>query len=215
MKIMALDYATKQCGVALLDGDKLINKRYTTAYRKHAEILAPIAKEVLEEERWKHDEIDSIAVTIGPGSFTGLRIGLSFAKGLAFPRNIPIIPINTLEVIARANGGHGVAMLHSHKDIVYYQSFWGNQPLSIIRYSRIESFVFSEKPNCFLGEAAKYFSPQIAKYFPDSDIIFNANNVSKGAELTGVIAREQFEKLVVREPATLVPNYISEFSIRR
>ena len=67
---------------------------------KHAEVLAPFVKKCLDELSRKEEKLDAVAISIGPGSYTGLRIGLSLAKGLCFSLDIPLIGVSTLEILA-------------------------------------------------------------------------------------------------------------------
>lgn len=67
---------------------------------KHAELLAPFVERVMEEVKRKEWKLDAVAVSIGPGSYTGLRIGLSLAKGLAFSLGVPLIGVSTLKILA-------------------------------------------------------------------------------------------------------------------
>ena len=67
---------------------------------RHAEVLAPFVEKCMEELKRKEDKLDAVAVSIGPGSYTGLRIGLSLAKGVAFSRDLPLIGVSTLQILA-------------------------------------------------------------------------------------------------------------------
>lgn len=100
MKILAIDTSTASGSIALLEDDRLIAELTTCSQKTHAEGLLPSIKGLLEGVDARIEEIDCFAVTKGPGSFTGLRIGLSTVKGLAWSLHKPVIGVSTLEVLA-------------------------------------------------------------------------------------------------------------------
>lgn len=96
--LLAIDTSTRIGSVALFDGERLVAHRVLDASDRHGSALAPAVAEIAGADLAR---IECYALTIGPGSFTGLRIGLAFVKGVAFVYPRPIVPISTLEVIAR------------------------------------------------------------------------------------------------------------------
>ena len=96
--ILSVDSSAVTASVALTDGDKVIKSEFVNAGLTHSETLLPMIKRVMGEHTV--DELEAIAVTAGPGSFTGVRIGVATVKGLAFEKNIPCISVSTLEAIA-------------------------------------------------------------------------------------------------------------------
>jgi tRNA threonylcarbamoyladenosine biosynthesis protein TsaB len=118
MKMLALDTATLQASVALWDGRVIAERseRVTT----HSERLMPIIDELLREAGWRANELDAVACGAGPGSFTGLRIGLATAKGLCFALSKPLALVSSLEALAaRAPAGRVCALLDAYKCEVY------------------------------------------------------------------------------------------------
>lgn len=97
--ILAIETSTPACSVALLVGDALFS-RYSEEPRSHTRLIMTMIDEVLCEAGVEVDDLDAIAVTVGPGSFTGLRIGFSTVQGLAYAKNVPVIPVSTLQVMA-------------------------------------------------------------------------------------------------------------------
>lgn len=96
--ILSVESSAVTASVALTDGKNVIKSEFVNAGLTHSETLLPMIKRVMGEH--KVSELDAIAVTAGPGSFTGVRIGVATAKGLAFNDNIPCISVSTLEAIA-------------------------------------------------------------------------------------------------------------------
>lgn len=101
MNILALDTAGQGCSVALLAGERLI-ERYEAAPRRHAASLLPMAEECLAEAGLALGELDAVAFGRGPGSFTGLRIATSVAQGIAFGVGLPVLPVSNLAAGAAA-----------------------------------------------------------------------------------------------------------------
>ena len=102
MLILAVDTALTACSVAILRSGEVLLSRVEPMAKGQAERLAPMAQEVLAEAGIAPPALDRIAVTRGPGAFTGLRIGLAFARGLAVALDRPCVGISTLEVLAHA-----------------------------------------------------------------------------------------------------------------
>lgn len=102
MKILSLDTAMAACSAAVVDTDHPLPlaEAYQPMERGHAEALAPMVADVLRAAGLNLAEIERIAVTTGPGTFTGVRIGLSFARGIGLARGIPVIGIDSLTAIA-------------------------------------------------------------------------------------------------------------------
>ncbi len=96
--ILSLDSSAVTASVALTDGDKVIKSEFVNSGLTHSETLIPMIKNVMDGH--SYDEIDGIAITAGPGSFTGVRIGVATVKGLAFNNDIPCYSVSTLEAIA-------------------------------------------------------------------------------------------------------------------
>ena len=97
--ILNIETSTEVCSVALTSEGQVLDHRENYDGQTHATLLSQYVKEMLDYARSREMTIDAIAVSIGPGSYTGLRIGLSEAKGLAFGLNVPLIGVNTLQLL--------------------------------------------------------------------------------------------------------------------
>ena len=100
MKILALESSATACSVALCEDEKLIAQTFQNSGLTHSRTLMPMADSLLNQCGHSLDQVDVIAVAAGPGSFTGLRIGVATAKGLAWAREKPCAPCSTLESMA-------------------------------------------------------------------------------------------------------------------
>lgn len=98
--LLAIDTSTRSAGVALFDGNQVLSEITWISQDFHTVDLAPVVADILRRSGVKVEQLGGIAVAKGPGSFTGLRIGLAFVKGLALARHIPIIGIPTLDIVA-------------------------------------------------------------------------------------------------------------------
>ncbi len=133
MLILAIDTALDACAAAVLDTEagQLIAQESQAMKRGHAEALMPLIARVIEQSGIAFAALDRIAVTTGPGSFTGLRVGLSAARGIALAANKPVVGLTTLTAYAAPlvsqNGEHPViSAIDARHDHVYLQVVSGN-----------------------------------------------------------------------------------------
>lgn len=100
MRILGIDTATATGSVALIDGEQMVGEYLLSIQATHSERLLPALVRILEDGDWSGESIDGIAVATGPGSFTGLRIGVATAKALAYTWQKPLVGITVLEALA-------------------------------------------------------------------------------------------------------------------
>ena len=96
--LLSLDSSAVTASVALTDGDRVIKSEFVNSGLTHSETLLPMVKRVMDDNEFS--SLDAVAITAGPGSFTGVRIGVATVKGIAFAGNIPCYGVSTLEAIA-------------------------------------------------------------------------------------------------------------------
>lgn len=131
MIVLAIDTALEACSAAVLDGDRPLAARSEAMARGHQERLAPLVRELMAEAGVGFPALDRIGVTVGPGSFTGLRVGLAFAKGLGFALDRPVVGIGTLNALAASVAGERVAaVVDARRGQLWMQVFAGGEPLS-------------------------------------------------------------------------------------
>ena len=125
MNILAVDTAGKTVGVALMQDDRLLYECYLDAGMTHSETLMPLIDGCLKLCGMGCKDIDLFGVNAGPGSFTGLRIGLAAVKGLAFPQETLCAPVSTLEALGAAHTGEGTVLcaLDARRAQVYSAAF--------------------------------------------------------------------------------------------
>jgi len=100
VKILAVDTALGACSAALLEGDRVLARRFTAMERGHAEALAPMVEETMGEAGLAFAALDRLAVTVGPGTFTGQRVGLAFMRGLRVALGKPLVGVTSLAAMA-------------------------------------------------------------------------------------------------------------------
>jgi tRNA threonylcarbamoyladenosine biosynthesis protein TsaB len=123
MIVLGLDTCLTACSVAVLDGDRVLAHASEVMARGHQERLAPMAEAVMAEAALPFAVLQRIGATVGPGSFTGLRVGVAFAKGLGSALSIPVVGVGALEALAAEAAGLVAAVIDARRDQVYLQLF--------------------------------------------------------------------------------------------
>lgn len=123
MFVLGLDTCLSSCSVAVVDVERVLASAREVMARGHQERLAPMAREVMAQAGLPFDRLERIAVTVGPGSFTGLRVGIAFAKGLALALDLPAVGIGTLEALAAEEGGLVFPAIDARRGQLYLQAF--------------------------------------------------------------------------------------------
>lgn len=162
MNILAIDTAGRSAAVAILQNDRLLYEQIGNTGLTHSETLLPMVDAALRAARLTCDEIDLYGVTNGPGSFTGLRIGLAAVKGLALPRQTPCCGVSTLAALAFGQVGQGTVI--GAQDARRGQVYWAGfdlatharlTPDAAAPVEALENFVAGcPKPLIFVGDGA-------------------------------------------------------------
>lgn len=124
MKLLAVDTALGACSVAVTDSDTVLAHHFEIMERGHAEALAPMVEQAMAKARLRFEDLDRLAVTTGPGTFTGQRVGLAFMRGLRLALQKPLIGITTLEAMAAATRARATATIHDARRDEAYLSLW-------------------------------------------------------------------------------------------
>jgi tRNA threonylcarbamoyladenosine biosynthesis protein TsaB len=122
MKLLAFETATEACSVAVwVDGE--VRERFEIAPRRHAELALPWAEALLAEAGVARAQLDAVAVGRGPGAFTGVRLAISLAQGIALALDRPVVPVSTLAVLAMQGQGDTIAAIDARMGEVYVGAF--------------------------------------------------------------------------------------------
>ncbi len=168
MRVLAIDTALGLCSAAVVDGEAVLATRSEAMLQGHQERLAPLVAEAMADSGLGFGDIDRIAVTVGPGSFTGLRVGLSFAKGLGFARDLPVLGFDSLEVIAASvpRDGAGLVLIDARRGQAYVRRFNGGHPVGISEAVRVEDLGTGPVPDWIDGPG----SDLAAALFPEARV---------------------------------------------
>ena len=211
MRILGIDTATFQCSVGIAQDGVRIRHESLFGRSVHSENLLTLVDRVMGSD-FNLNELDGIAVSIGPGSYTGLRIGLSTAKGLAFPYDLPLLPVPTmliLERVARAEWPQDLLLfIKSHRDLNYFttSSAGTRSGLDIEVQHEALPKMLEDNPriDIFVGntELPVGETQQLHLRYP------------RGV-YAALIAGEYFSELKEQSHAELVPNYMSNMEAKR
>lgn len=124
MNLLALETSTEACSVAVLRNGE-VHERFEIAPRRHAELALPWAQELLAEAGLPRTQLDAVAVGRGPGAFTGVRLGIALAQGIALGLDLPMLPVSTLAALAMRADGRGpvLAAIDARMGEVYAGAF--------------------------------------------------------------------------------------------
>lgn len=206
--ILAIETSSNICSTSLFKNGKNIDILENDADRKHAEVLPGYVISLLENNQLKIKNIDAIAVSIGPGSFTGLRVGLSFAKGLAYAIKCPIIPVPT--ILAMAYGLRYKkplsGIIRSHGEKIFFQEFIWDKKVPTIK----------DKP--ILGNIYNYLEKvKDGFHFNCEEFLINIENIYSGkpsAKNIATLANIYFQKWNIPKPYTLTSEYIYPYIVK-
>ncbi|MBS0361667.1 MAG: tRNA (adenosine(37)-N6)-threonylcarbamoyltransferase complex dimerization subunit type 1 TsaB [Proteobacteria bacterium] len=203
--VLGLDTCLNACSVAVLDGERVLASAREVMARGHQERLAPMARDVVAEAGVGFDALDRIATTVGPGSFTGLRVGVAFAKGLALALDRPSVGIGTLEALAQqapsaGKGGLVFPAIDARRGQLYLQAFEDGRALMApdavtaeVAAARIAE-LSQGRPFTLVGSGA----PLLSDFAPSAAVI----------ETEGADARDVARLAQARAPGPLKPLYL-------
>ncbi len=217
MKVLSLETATVTGSIAILDDHTgLIGEVRTDVKIVHAERLMPSIEWLLHTSRISIEEIDAFGVSIGPGSFTGLRIGLSTAKGFAYATGKPIVPVSTLDAFARTLPfcSHMICpLLDARKNEVYAALYKWEEGL--LRKIFPETALHPEQllkeingPVVFMGDGVGKYRELITDSLKTDAIFAPPSRMSPSASTVAEIAIEKIKQGIVTDPVSLTPFYI-------
>lgn len=218
--ILHLETATTNCSVSIAkDGEMLVLKENNAANYSHSEQLHVFIKEALEEASLSFSDLDAVAISKGPGSYTGLRIGVSSAKGLCFSLDIPLISIPTLQSMAYQvdlkSGELVIPVLDARRMEVYSCVY--NASYKEVRETRaeiIEEASFSE----FVSDSKVYIigsgAEKIRGVLEHPNFIFNESVVPSAKDMIQ-IALQKYQSNEFEDVAYFEPYYLKDFVLQQ
>lgn len=213
--ILQIETSTTNCSVAISkDGKTIAVKEISNGY-SHAENLHVFIKEVLENNNLEFTDLNAIAVSKGPGSYTGLRIGVSAAKGLCFALDIPLIAIGTLEVLAQQvtiDNGFIVPMIDARRMEAYTKVYDANyNSVREIQAEILDETSFSE----YLEKGKVVFVGNKREKSQEIIIHKNARFVDSvpSANEMSLLAYNKYKKNDIEDVAYFEPYYLKDFLV--
>lgn len=216
MYILNIETSTKNCSVSLANNGKtIICKELSEAGFSHAEKLHVFIEEVLKESKLEFKDLSAIAVSQGPGSYTGLRIGVSAAKGLCFALEIPLISVDTLRVLAsQANVKKGliIPMIDARRMEVYSAIFDENQnKIRKVQAQILDENSFSETTETifFIGDCNEKAKTVLNK----NNFVFIDDKLFPSAKEMSKLSFNKFTNKDFEDVAYFEPFYLKDFLI--
>ena len=212
--LLAVDTSTTQIGLALFDGSQIISEYAWRSGQRHTVELAPAVADLLTRCGLAINDINALGVALGPGSFTSLRVGLAFVKGLALARHIPLIGIPTLDILAKAQPASklplAVALQAGRGRFAlgwYKCSKKGWQAQGEARVVTLEALLAEvQSPSMICGEFSAE-ARQVILTNENSRLVTPANSVRRPAVLAE-LAWARWQTGEVDDEASLAPIYL-------
>lgn len=218
-RLLLIETSTSLCSTALAEDGRIVCSRRSTEPRAHASLTAVFVKEMLEESGWTVRELDAVAVSAGPGSYTGLRVGSSTAKGLCFGGQVPLIAVSTLDILARQaieaglpEGCKAILPMVDARRMEVYTAVYSPEGARLTDISPVildeNSFadLFASGPVTVIGDAAEKFAPLRAT--ADGSVFMQC---CPEASAMLVPAMRKYEKKEFEDTAYFEPFYLKQF----
>lgn len=208
--ILAIETSGPVCGVALHDGARVVAEREDERPRIHDAVLDGQVKQVLSAAGVAPSDLRAVACAIGPGSFTGIRIGMSMAKGLCYALRIPLVAVPTLDAMAHAARSEArnrsahtiVALLNAESNRCYYCAFDADaRRLEAYQTLRRDALPKLAADALVIGNAALYFS--------DSGMESDAALTLPRVRFVASLGAELFSMGMVEDPVHVEPLYVT------
>ena len=207
MLILGIDTSTKICTCSIFDSENgIIAETSLSVKKNHSNIVMPMIDNLFKISDLTINDIDKIAVAIGPGSFTGVRIALGIAKGLAMALNKPLIAVNELDIleaIADGNENEVIPLIDARKERVYYK--YQNKYVDDYLINLISIFDKNKK-YIFVGDGAINYKNILKDNLGENAIVLPMYNAFPRASILCELAINKEEANIY----TLEPEYISK-----
>lgn len=225
MIVLALETATEICSVAFSRAEQIIAACRLNIQRAHSEKLLQVVKNISESVNLKLNDIDLIAISSGPGSFTGLRIGMASAKGLAFALKRPLVSVRTLNALAFQGAFHtGVIcpLIKARVNQVYVAGYEKKahtelpvltKAARVMPVAALKEFVPEE--SLLIGNGVAHFRREIEELFADKVILAREFDSQLNAAATAVLGLKKYQKTPTDEAKFLEPFYVQEFKAKK
>lgn len=218
MYVLGIDTSTMTGGVALLKGEELVGESVLNIRTTHSERLLPALERLLADGGISVDELNLLSVVTGPGSFTGLRIGVATAKGLSYALKIPAVGVTTLEGYGwqfKYFPGLVIALVDARREHVFWQAFQGGAAVNEPSYDSLQAVLKwcrdsgkPEEQHLFVGDGAIQYAEQIQSSVPAALSLLRPSSVAH-------LGRQKFLVGEQSDAFTLNPTYMRQTEAER
>ena len=210
MNLLGIESSSKKLSIGLIK-DQKFSELHSDKINDTANSLPLLSKKIINESMLNFEDLDAICISSGPGSFTGLRVGMSYAKGIAMALDIPIVPISTFDSLIYGNTNSNVsALIYSHGNTFYIRDYHfekgkisrSNNPRSILKkdISKLtNNIVFNGPTEIFEDLKSRNLKIEFSELMVE--------NIIK-------IAQDNFKLLKTKSLDNLVPEYVGNFEVK-
>ena len=221
MKILGCDTSSSVCAVGVFENDKLINKNELDNGKTHSENFMPLVEKTLDESNLTLTDVDYIGIVVGPGSFTGIRIGVASCKAIAEVARKKMIALYSLEVLAAneyEKGKNICTLIDAKNNQVYCGIFDEN-------LNKKEEFMADDIERClenvskydnivFVGDGSIIHKELIEGIFKNKNIEFSKNN-KQTADGSGIVSKKKADNGEFVLPDEIIPVYLRKSQAER
>lgn len=221
MKILAIECSATACSAAILEDEKVIASGYVNVKLTHSQTLMPMIEQLFKSSMTEFDGIEGFAVSEGPGSFTGIRIGISAVKGMAAPKNLPCVGVSTLRAMAEnySDSDCIVCAVMDARCNQVYNALFDISGGKITRLCEDRALMCDElaenlknmsqkekKSVIIVGDGAEIFYPYVKEL--DNVSISASHRRYQNAVGVGMAAIVEFKNNLCKNPEELLPVYL-------
>ncbi len=241
MKILAITTSSKVCSVALLEDSSVILEKHITDAKTHSQKLMPLIDTILKKQNITINDIDLFTCSVGPGSFTGIRIAVATIKAFSDVTNKPVVPVSSLEGLAynvnksyfRDETNLVCSLIDAKNDNVYFGLFeklndnyttkkrqYQYRPIEDFRTSNINEIIefldehYSSTPIIFVGDGSVSHKYNILEKLPKSIFVMHAFN-SENSMSIGECAYYKFKQGLYGDSNSITPLYLRKSQAER
>lgn len=224
MKILAIDTSSKICSVSILEDKNVILEKHSDDEKTHSQKLMPLIDELFSETNLALNNIDLLSCCLGPGSFTGIRIGIATVKAFADAKNIPVVGVTSLESLAYNIQKNGLiaSLIDAKNDNVYYSlfSFDGDKYSQIGDYSAdtiqniLDTLSIYDDPILFVGDGAIAHKSKILSTIKNPNFASESENLQTSISI-GKSAYTKFKLGLSGDSNSILPIYLRKSQAER
>ncbi|MCR4416765.1 MAG: tRNA (adenosine(37)-N6)-threonylcarbamoyltransferase complex dimerization subunit type 1 TsaB [Ignavibacteria bacterium] len=219
MKLLSISTASDVLSLSLVEDDRMISYFESEGNKRHAELISPEIKHLMESSRLKFSDLDGVCVNLGPGSFTGLRVGLSIAKGIVFGANLKLYGYTNFEeflkqaVSKEKIDGKCAILIPSRKNEFYFGAF-AVQKEGFTQLDSFELMSFDELKNYVHHFEYLIFDEKIKNIFQEFSETVRLISLKNNAYYGALLVKSNPEKYYCENYSYLEPLYLKNFDAK-